>query len=322
MEVGLRPNRVAVLSRSFSNHPVLRAELQAHYPDAKFNESGRTLSGEELIAFVAGYDGVVVALEKIGRDVLSRMSYLRVLSKYGVGLDNIDLAAASERGIQLGWTAGVNRRSVAELAIGMMISLLHLIPQLNLEVRQGVWRQVLGRELGACTIGVVGCGHVGQEVVRLLRAFGCRVLVHDIRTLEEYCTAHGATQVPIETLLRESDGISVHLPATPATRLMFDATAMDRMRKGSLLVNTARGGLVDEVALKERLLSGHLGGAAFDVFASEPPSDTELLNLPNMLVTPHIGGSAAEAVLAMGRAAIAGLFAARDPLEYVPSWAA
>lgn len=317
-----RPRRVAVLSRSFSNHSVLRSELLEHYPDARFNDSGRTLAGRELIEFVAGYDGVVVALERIDAEALTQMTDLRVLSKYGVGLDNVDLAAASGLGIRLGWTAGVNRRSVAELTIGQMISMLHLVPELNAEVRQGVWRQRLGRELGARTVGVVGCGHVGKEVVRLLAAFGCRTLVHDIRPMDEFCADHGARQVTLDALLSESEVVSIHLPVTARTRLLFDAALLDQTRSGVLLVNMARGGIVDEEALKHRLKSGRIAAAAFDVFAQEPPADADLLNLPNMLATPHIGGSAEEAVLAMGRAAIAGLFNAGNPLDHVPSWAA
>ncbi len=144
-----------------------------------------------------------------------------------------------------------------------MISLLHLVPELNAEVRRGVWRQRLGRELGARTVGVVGCGHVGKEVVRLLAAFGCRTLVHDIRPMDEYCADHGARQVALDALLSESEII------TARTRLLFDAPLLDRTREGVILVNMARGGIVDEHALKLRLKSGRISAAAFDVFAQE-----------------------------------------------------
>ncbi|MEJ1968808.1 MAG: NAD(P)-dependent oxidoreductase [Rhizomicrobium sp.] len=140
--------------------------------------------------------------------------------------------------------------------------------------------------------------------------------------MDEYCADHGARQVALDALLSESEIISIHLPVTARTRLLFDAPLLDRTREGVILVNMARGGIVDEHALKLRLKSGRISAAAFDVFAQEPPADTELLNLPNMLATPHIGGSADEAVLAMGRAAIAGLFNAGDPLDHVPGWAA
>jgi D-3-phosphoglycerate dehydrogenase len=321
MQGHLIPDRVAVLSRSFSKNAILRDELQAVYSHAKFNETGRTLAGDELIEFVAGHDGVIVALEKLDRAMLARMRGVRVLTKYGVGLDNVDLEAASELGMRLGWTAGVNACSVAELTIGFAISLLHLVPQLNREIHGGIFRQTMGRQLTSCSVGVVGCGHVGSEVVRLLRPFGNRVLVHDIRRLDAFCAEQGVEQVSLDILLRECDVVTLHLPATKATRMMFNADRLDQMRPNAVLVNTARGGIVDEAALKERLKSSRIASAAFDVFEPEPPRDEELLLLPNFIATPHIGGSSDQAILAMGRAAIAGLSHAIDPLEHLPDWA-
>jgi D-3-phosphoglycerate dehydrogenase len=322
MEALNPPKRVAVLSRSFSRHPILRDELQSRFPEAKFNDTGRTLAGSELIEFVAGHDGLVVALERMDDGAFAAMPDLRVLSKYGVGLDNVDLDAASRRGIRVGWTAGVNRRSVAELAISMTIALLHHVPQAHHEVQQGTWRQLKGRELGGRTVGILGCGHVGKDVVRLLRGFGCKLLAHDMRDFPEFYAEHGVTPVALDELFRQSDVVTIHLPATAATRRIVSARLLDLMPAGAVLVNLARGGLVDEAALKERLIDGRLAGAAFDVFEVEPPADKELLGLATMLATPHIGGSSEEAVLAMGRAAIEGLFTARDPLEegYIPAW--
>lgn len=317
------PERIAVLSRSFSRHPILREELLARFPGTKFNDAGRSLAGEELLDFVAGYDGLIVALERMDARALSAMTSLKVLSKYGVGLDNVDLEAASRLGIRVGWTGGVNRRSVAELAISAMISLLRFVPQAINEVRTGAWRQIKGRQLGGRTIGVLGCGHVGQELIRLLSGFDCRFLAHDMRDFPDFYARYGVTPVGIEQLFRESDVISIHLPVTERTQGIVGDVLLDLMKADAILVNMARGGLVDEVALKDRLKDGRLSGAAFDVFASEPPVDRELLLLPNMQATPHIGGSSDEAVVAMGRAAITGLFEARDPLDesYIPVWA-
>lgn len=316
------PKRVAVLSRSFSRHPVLRAELQKHYPDAKFNDTGRTLAKEELAEFLAGYDGAIVALERLDDQALEAMPTLKVLSKYGVGLDNIDLSAASRRAIRVGWRGGVNKHSVAELAIALMIALLHRVPQAADEVRSGHWRQLKGRELGGQTVGVLGCGHVGQEVVRLLAPFKCKILSHDMRDFPDFYAEYRVTPVSLEDLFRNSAIVTIHLPSTAATWRIVNDRLLGLMQPEAVLVNLARGGLVDEAALKARLIDGSLAAAAFDVFESEPPVDKELLNLPNMLATPHIGGSSEEAVLAMGRAAIEGLFEARDPLEegYIPVW--
>ncbi|MGQ9369016.1 phosphoglycerate dehydrogenase [Azospirillum sp. ST 5-10] len=309
---------VAVLSRSFSAHPVLRAELLARHPGARFNDSGRTLAGAELLAFLRGSERAVVALERIDEPLLAALPELRVISKYGVGLDNVDLAAAQRHGKRVGWTAGVNRRSVAELVIAFAIALLRHVPQAHRGVLAGTWRQWTGRQLSDRTVGIVGCGHVGKDVALLLRAFGCRVLAHDIRDFPSFYAAHGVEPRPLEALLREAEVVTLHLPLTERTRGLFDAARLALLRPDAVLINTARGGIVDEAALARALAEDRLAGAAFDVFGVEPPQDTALLHHPNFLVTPHIGGSAAEAILAMGRAAIAGLDDAREAEEFLP----
>ena len=316
------PLRVGVLSRSFSRHPVLRDEIGLRCGAVTFNDTGRTLGGDELIAFLGGHDAAVVALERIDESVFARLPDLRIVSKYGVGLDNVDLHAAARHGVKVGWTGGVNRRSVAELTIAFAIHGLRGIGVSAAEVRAGVWRQVQGRQLSDCTVGLVGFGHVGQEVARLLGAFGTKVIAHDIRMgeLAAECAALAVESVELDALLARADVVSLHLPLTPATRVLLDASRLRKMKRGAVLINTARGGLVDEAAL-EAALDDHLAAACFDVFASEPPDRPALLARSNFLATAHIGGSAAEAVLAMGRAAIAGLSTAIDPLGHIPSWA-
>lgn len=299
--------RVAVASRSFSKHPVLRAELLARYPDTTFNETGRSLAGDELVAFLQGHEKAITALEKITDDLLAQLPGLKVIGKYGVGLDMIDLAALARRGIRLGWSGGGNRRSVSELVIATAICLLRRIPEANALARDGQWRQVVGRQLSGKTVGIIGCGHIGKDLVPLLRAFDCTVLAHDLLDFPIFYAAHRVRPVGLDTLLTESDVVTLHLPLDESTRGLLSAARLARLKPGALLINTARGGLVDEAVVKAMLQDGRLGGAAFDVFANEPPEDLELIRMPNVLVTPHIGGSAEEAVLAMGRAAIAGL---------------
>ena len=300
-------SRVAVCSRSFSRNPILRDELLAQYKYVTFNDEGKQLEGEELIAFLKGHDMAITALETITADVLSRLPELKAIGKYGVGLDMIDLNAMNQFGVRLGWTGGVNKRSVAELVISSAISLLHRAHESHAEVRSGTWRQLLGRQLSGRTVGIVGCGHVGKDVAVLLRAFGCRILANDIKDFSEFYRANAVTPVSLDNLLSESDVVTLHLPLDDSTRGMFNAERLSQMRKGACLINLARGGIIDEVALKQRLRDGFLAGAALDVFAEEPPLDMELIELPTLIATGHIGGSTEEAVLAMGRAAIAGL---------------
>lgn len=305
--------RVAVASRSFSKHPILRAELAARYPEATFNDEGRSLSGPDLIAFLRGHERAITALERLDAALFDALPELTVVSKYGVGPDMVDLAAMQARGVRLGWTGGVNRRSVAELTISAAIALLHQVPQAATEVREGVWRQRVGRQLTGKTVGIVGCGHVGKEVARLARAFDCRVLSHELVDDHDFCRTWSVTPVGLDELLAESDVVTIHLPLTDLTRRMMDAKRLGTMRPGAVFINMARGGIVDESALVEVLTSGRLAGAAVDVFECEPPVDRRLIDLPMVIANPHIGGSAEEAIVAMGRAAIDGLESADTP---------
>lgn len=309
--------RVAVTSRSFSRNATLRAELLHRYPGADFSPSSGVLAGTALVELLRGHDAAIVGLEVIDERVLAALPELGVISKYGVGLDGLDLDAMARHGVRLGWTPGVNRRAVAELTLMFAIALLRRVPESSRALVEGRWHKVAGRELGGRTVGIVGCGHVGQEVVRLLAPFGCRVLVRDIRDYAEFYRAHGVTPVALDRLLAESDVVTLHVPLDPSTRGMIGARELAAMRPGAVLINAARGGIVDETALAGALASGHLAGAAADVFAAEPEASPALLALPTFLGTPHIGGSSEEAQLAMGRAAIDGLETAR-PIG--PTW--
>ena len=299
--------RVAVTSRSFSRHPVLRAELLAKYKQVKFNESGIQLEGDELIEFLRNQDKAITALESINKYVLSQLPNLMVISKYGVGVDMIDLEAMRYYQKRLGWQGGVNRRSVAELTIAFSIMMLRQAHAANIGLLAGGWRQHVGGLLTGRTVGVIGCGHVGKDLVRLLKAFECRILVNDIIQYTDFYKEFEVEALPLKSLLKQSDIVTLHVPLDDSTRGMITRELINTMKSTAVLINIARGGLVDESALKEALQDGRLFAAAFDVFFQEPPIDYELLKLPNFLATPHIGGSAEEAILAMGRAAIEGL---------------
>lgn len=285
------------------------------YSEVTFNDAGHSLAGTSLIAFLRGHTKAITALERLDDEIFANLPGLRVISKYGVGLDMIDLAAMRRHGVQLGWTGGVNKRSVSELVISCAIALLRRLPEASVKIRNGDWRQVQGREISGRTIGIVGCGHIGKDVGRLLRAFGCRVLAYDILDFPDYYGETGVEPTDLDQVLRQAHIVTLHLPLDDSTRGMLSAERLLLMRTDSILVNSARGGLVDEVALKSMLKSGRLAGAALDVFATEPPEDRDWLEMPNVLVTPHIGGSSEEAVLAMGRAAIEGLDRPGDPFE-------
>jgi len=298
---------VAVASHSFPKNPTLRRELLAKYPGAVFNETRRPLEGRALVDFLRGHDKAITGLEVLDAALFGAVPDLRVVSKYGVGLDMIDLDAARRHGVSVRWTAGVNRQSVSELTIAFMIALSRRIVPLATDLRAGVWGHGGGRQLSSATVGIVGCGHVGKTVARLCRAFGARVLVHDIVDYAAFYRDNDVQPVALDSLLRDADIVTIHTPLDASTRGLIDARALALMKPTAFLVNNARGGIVDEAALKDALVDRRIAGAAADVFTIEPPVDRDLLQLPTFIGTPHVGGSTEEAVLAMGRAAIAGL---------------
>jgi D-3-phosphoglycerate dehydrogenase len=310
--------RIAVTSRSFSKHPILRAELLDRFHDVTFNDEGRSLRDDDLIAFLRGHERAITALERLDARLFDSLPELRVVSKYGVGVDMIDLDAMGQRGVLLGWTPGVNRRSVAELVVAAAIQLLHRVPASTADVHAGNWRQTVGRQLTGKVVGIIGCGHIGKEVARLMRAFDCTVLANDIVDYRDFYASNDVRPADLDDLLRTADVITIHVPFDDSTRNLLSRDALGKTKKGAVVINMARGGLIDENAVREMLQDGRLAGAAFDVFAEVPPTDRDLLAMPNFIPTPHIGGSSEEAILAMGRAAIDGLESARRVEEIFP----
>lgn len=298
---------LAVASRSFSQNVDLRNEVLKLYPDAKFNYEGLSLNGDSLVEFLSGYEKAILGLETIDESVLSRLPDLKVIGKYGVGLDMLDLEAMNKFNVSLGWTGGVNKRSVSELVVSFAIYLLRRVAFANNEVKRGEWYQVKGRQLTGRTFGIVGCGHIGKDLVKLLKPFGCKVLVNDILDYSDFYKDNNITAVSLDTLIKRSDVVSLHLPLNDSTTNIINEDHIKSFKKGSIFINIARGGLIDEDALERALLDGTIGGAALDVFAVEPPLNSNIANLENVIVTPHIGGSTEEAIYAMGMSAINGL---------------
>ena len=308
---------LVIASRSFSKHPVLRKEVLKRYPNAKFNDEGLSLNGESLIEFLDGHEKAITALEKIDDSILKHLPDLKVIGKYGVGLDMIDLRAMKRYGVNLGWTGGVNKRSVSELVISYSIALLHRTIFANAEVRKGRWYQVKGRQLSDCTVGIIGCGHVGKDLVKLLQPFNCKILANDVLDFKDFYKKYEVTSVGLEELIRKSDIVTLHLPLDKSTQNILDSDKLSLLKNDAVLINLARGGLIDEVALKELLNNNKIAGAALDVFEVEPPVDPSFATMDNVLITPHIGGSTEEAILAMGMAAIEGLENSEDPLNFL-----
>ncbi len=299
--------RVAVTSRSFSKNPELRAALSSEYENVVFNDLGKTLEGDELIQFLQDCDRCIVGLERLDATVLKRLPKLKVISRFGVGLDTLDLVEIQVRKIKIAYTAGANKRSVAELVLALALTTLRNLTLVNQQLRAGEWQQNKGRNLSHSTVGIIGLGAVGKDLAILLKAFQCDILVYDPHLNNEFCETHQLTPVPLDNLLQHADIVSLHIPLNRETHHLLNAERLSLMKPSAILINTARGGLVDESALKHMLKNNQLAAAAFDVFETEPVVDKQLVSLPNFFATPHIGGSTEEAILAMGFAAIAGL---------------
>lgn len=308
---------LAVASRSFSKHPQLRKKVLELYPDAKFNDKGTALYGKELITFLQDCSKAITALEKIDENVLSQLPDLKVIGKYGVGLDMLDLHAMNSHGVLLGWQGGVNKRSVSELVISFSISLLHRAIFANNEVKSGRWYQIKGSQLSNKKFGIIGCGHIGKDLVKLLQPFECNIFSYDILNFPDFYKEHGVVAVELDKLLKDCDVISLHVPLDESTKNILSAEKLNLMKESAVLINFARGGLIDEKALKERILSKKIAGVALDVFDIEPPIDEEFALLENVVITPHIGGSSEEAILTMGLSAIESLENAQEALLFL-----
>ena len=293
--------KIVATSPSFSKNRKLQEEIYRYFPDAKLNLEGKRFTKEELIQFIGDADGAIVGLEEIDDEVVEACPNLKIVSKYGVGLNNLKF---NNPNIQIGWTGGVNRLSVAELVLGYMLMLARNIYVTSNQLKSGTWNKSGGFQLSGKTIGIIGVGYIGKELIRLLQPFNCEILVYDVIDQTEYYNSVGVKEVDIPTILRNSDFITLHVPLNEDTKNMISTEEFRTMKKSAYIINSARGGVVDEEALKEALKNGEIAGGAIDVYTTEPPTDTELLNLPNLITTPHIGGNAEEAVLAMGMSAI------------------
>ncbi len=298
---------VFVSSVSFSKNKKLRKKLLEHFPNAQFNDSLEHLSKAKLKDLLSKNQAAIIGLDSIDQDVLSACPNLNVISKFGVGLDNIDFLECEKRNIQIRHQQGVNRRSVSEQTISFMIGLFRNIFLTNQVMKNGKWEKSGGRQLTGKTIGLVGFGNIGKDVAYLLQPYECKVLVVDILDKSNEFKSANIKQVSFEYMLSCSDLISLHVPLTNLTREMISFSEVTKMKKGVFVINTSRGQILNLKALKSGIRNGHIAGAALDVYEEEPFCDRELIEMPQVVCTPHIGGNAIEAVEAMGDAAIANL---------------
>ena len=290
------PHRVLLtMPKFFDNEGYVRdflrdrdCELIEHDRHGKLTEDG-------LIDLIGDAEALVPGLERVGARVFDAAPQLRVVSAQGVGYDHIDVEEATRRGIAVCICAGCNNHSVAELAFGMMLGLARRVPEADAAVRAGGWSRLVGTELWGATLGIVGLGRVGRSTALIGRGFGMRVLATDIAWDITFANQHDIDYVPLPRLLRESDFVSLHCPLTPQTRGLIGDAALARMKPGAILINTARGPIVDEAALVRALRERRIAGAGLDVFETEPRPNNPFIDLPNAILTPHLGGATRQA---------------------------
>ncbi len=260
------------------------------------------ITQEEFDRRYVEYDAVVIRSNVKARPVNGK-GRLKVIVRAGVGLDNVDVEGFTKLGVKVLNTPEAVTRAVAELTVGLFFCLARGIVRYSSELKQGRWlkSEAHGIELRGKTVGVVGCGRIGREVARMCHSLGMKVLVNDvIEVPRDFLESINARQVDLHTLLRESDIVTIHTPLDPSTKGMIGENELRMMKRTAFLVNMARGGVVDEAALKRALREGWIAGAALDVFETEPPNDLELLSLPNLIPTPHMGAQTHEAQRAAG----------------------
>ena len=268
-----------------------------------FNPHQRPLTHEELLVLASEAHAAIIGNERWSDNLIRSLGKMQILSRFGVGLDSLDLPACQAKGIRITRSLGANTQAVAEFTISLMLAAIRHLPYFDRTTKAGQWQRLPGLELSGKTIGLIGYGSIAQRVSQLLSGFDVRIMVHT-RTPGANVPDHTKVQfAPLEKVLQESDILSLHLPGSAETTHIIDQNAMTVMKKGAVLINTARGSHIDEAALYEALTSGHLRGAALDVFSTEPTDASfKLFALDNVIVSPHTAGATLESYERMGAA--------------------
>ncbi len=289
--------KILVTPRSVTagGHPSL-ARLEAAGYEVALSAAGRQPTEQELPGLLQGCVGYLAGVEPISGATLETAKDLKVIARNGVGLNNVDLAAAERLGIVVRPAVGANARGVAELAVAHLLSLARWVPWSDARIKAGGWERRKGIELLGRTLGIVGCGAVGRIVAKLALGFDMKILAFDVKPDVAFAPSADFRFAPLAEVLEHSDFVSLHCPAPPGGKPLIDGAALARMKKGVLIVNTARADLVDRAALSAALKCGQVAGAALDVFETEPPAGDPLVVEDRVVATPHLGGFTDESV--------------------------
>lgn len=295
------PFKVLSTSPTFGHYVSEPSEyLESHGWKVELIPQGKKISEEQLIQSAGEYDAIIVGVEKITRSVIEASKKLRIITKHGIGVDNIDVKAASGRGIVVTNAPGTNSDAVADLTIGLFLSLARSIPSVDRSVKEGEWPRAVGVQINGKVLGIIGLGQIGKKVVKRALGFDMRVLAYDILKDEAFAKERRITYVSLNEVLAQADFLSIHVPISPSTHGLIGEKELNLMKKEAFLVNISRGGIVDEEALYRVLKERRIRGGALDVFAHEPPTGSALLTLDNVIVTPHMGAYTFEALRETG----------------------
>jgi len=274
-------------------------KLRAFSDSLVFNTTGKPLHEDALAPLLDGCDGCIAGLDYYTAKVIESSKSLKVISRYGAGYDRVDLAAAKANNVIVCNTPGANAQAVADLTFGLLLCLARNLHVLDRKTREGEWPRSNGIELYGKTIGILGLGAVGKAVAKRASGFSMKIIAYDPAIDREYAEANGVISTDFDTVIREADCLCLHMPLNDETRGVISSDVMKNMKKGAFIVNTARGGLIDEAAAYELLTCGRLGGMGLDVYEEEPPKITPLFSLSNVVFTPHTAAHTAEATANM-----------------------
>jgi len=289
--------KILVTPRSFGKHSdEAKQLLESKGFEVIMNPYGRILTEDEMKKEIVDVDGIIVGVDPLNKDVLSNALNLKAIAKYGVGTDNIDLEYCKTNNIQVTITRNANSDSVADFAFTLMLAVARRVVEVDKACRNMDWGKKTSISIYGKTLGVVGTGAIGKGVIKRAKGFDMQILAYDLYQDEAFAKEYGVKYVDLDTLIKESDFISLHLPATNETKDLFSYREFGMMKETAVLVNTARGELVDEDALYEALRDKKIYGAGLDVFKKEPPEKKELLELENIVVGAHAAASSVDAV--------------------------
>ena len=293
--------KILITPRSFASISKTPMEMleEKGYEIIK-NKTGKPLNNKEMSVLIEDVDGIIIGIDDLNAGIIKHACNLKVISKYGVGVDNIDIKAATTQGIVVTNTPKANIDAVADLTFALMLALARRIPEADRETKAGNWKKFIGTSVWMKKLGVIGLGKIGRQVVKRAQGFEMEILCYDIIQDEEFARQFGVRYVGLEALLKESDYITIHAPLSDATKNMIGYKELEMVNENSFIINTSRGGIIDESALYDALKNNKIKGAGLDVYEKEPPENSPLMELENVIMLSHNGAYTEEAIANMG----------------------